>query len=163
MKNVISLLSIDKITKNQVLTNRKEFKRDINTLRITINHYRQGIKENPFMSLRTAENSVLDMVDALMAVYNITQITITTLLQIERAFLSNLRRQCDRVLFTGATPTLLKDRIVYVNMIKMELMTVKQVALRADVNVSTVYDWLRNDKEFGLHLDKAIAFRHAKI
>lgn len=163
MKRVITLGSIDKITKGQVLINRKYFKNDINSLRQLINDFNKKLENNPFSNDYIYCNIVLDKVDTIMKEYNVTQTTITAILQISKVFFGGLRKKCDRVLFTGSTPTLLKDRITFVNMLKMELITVKQVALLADVNVSTVYLWLRNDKEFGLHLEKAIAFRHAKI
>ncbi len=164
MKKTISLSAIDKVTKGQVLTNRKDFKHDINSLRVVINNYRYSIIENPFMSELMGKNEILDIVDGIMGKYSISQSVITAILKIERKLLSTWRRETDRVLVnTRKQTSSLKDRIVWVTNIKNGLMTHKEVVEVSGFCKSTVSSWIKNDKEFGIHLDKAIAFRHAKI
>jgi hypothetical protein len=156
-------MAIDKITKGQVLTNRKDFKNDINTLRTVINTYRSDIRDNPFMNEAIGKNEILDIVDELMVKYSVTQTTISQVLQITCRWFSSWRRECNRVLCHTGHATLLKDRIVAIGMHKAGLKTSKELAVMYGVTQNVVNLWMRNDKEFGIHLDKAIAFRHAKI
>jgi len=163
MKKTISLSAIDKVTKGQVLTNRKSFKNDINQLRVVINSYRYSIIETPFMSEVIGKNEILDIVDEIIAKYKISQTTICQILQITYSWFSNWRKECNRVLAPTGHRTLLKDRIVAVGIHKAGLKTSKELATIYKVSQTTINNWIKNDRLYGLHLDKAIAFRHAKI
>lgn len=163
MKCTISLLSIDRIAKKQVLTNRKEFKQDINTFRLAINHYREVIKGNPFASQSLLEHNILDGLDMLMERYKIGAIVITHILQIDNRFFSQLRTKNNRNKKKCTPQSLLIDRLFYINQIKVGLLTVKEVSVLAKVTLDCVYKWLKVDKQYNLTLDKAIAFRHDTI
>jgi hypothetical protein len=162
----ITLLQIDKITKKKLLTNRKEFKWAMNTLRTFINECKSAIQENVFITIGTLDHEVLDLVDTIKTEYKVTDQTICNLLQVHTNFLYKMRASCNRAVrphSSRSDPVLLKDRLMYVNMIKNGLATRKEVQELASVSQSTVSYWMSTDAKFGLSLDKACAFRHARI
>jgi len=165
MNKIISLIAIDKVTKGQVLTNRKDFKRCMNSLRILINTSRQEMKTNPFNSEVMFKNEILDVIDTIKTEFNVTDATICGILQVNKLFIYHMRKVCDRLLrkIDRQPQSLLKDRLSYITLVKNNVLTRKEAAALSGYSYEAVSSWVRNDKLYGLHLDKAVAFRHAKI
>ena len=159
----ITLSSIDKIYKNNMLINRLDFKQNINELRIVINQARRDAKLRPRESFKYTQDHIINIVDTIRTKYNISQTTIVSILQIDRRILPTWRKEMKAPLKDTGYNSLLTDRLVAIAMFKADLKTVKELAIMYNVTGRTIYTWLNNDKLYGMCLDKAIAFRHAKI
>jgi len=157
----ITLLSIDKITKKQVLTNRKVFKHRLNAFRVFINASRKAILANPFVNEWLLSNEILDDLDAICKDYTLNDNVVSKLLGISPAYFSKLRSDVGRNKNKPTPRSTLRERIEALTLLKMGK-TPKEVAELYGVTKEAVYYWQKCDREFGISMDKAVAFRHSK-
>jgi DNA-binding CsgD family transcriptional regulator len=148
-----------RLSKANMLTNNKEFKRECNDLRKLHNDY---IKLDVFddVSIKTLSLAISLYYDDMMIKYGVSFLTICQVIRVTPQTARNITRDYRKLKSPQKPKSYLIDRQHYARLIVDGVKTRQEIAKQTGYHYNTVSSWVTDYKRYGNKMtNQAIAFR----